>query len=62
LVRPKGKVSRNGDTYRWLVDDGLLTVTAPDGRQKTTQLGGSTPESLARILTYELECVGKPKK
>jgi hypothetical protein len=62
LVRPKGKVSRNGDTYRWLVDDGLLTVTAPDGRQKTTQLGGSTPESLARILAYELECGGKPTK
>jgi hypothetical protein len=32
LVRPKGKVSRNGDTYRWLVDDGLLTVTAQHAR------------------------------
>jgi hypothetical protein len=56
----KGKVSRNGDTYRWLLDDRLLTAIAPDGRRKATQLGGSTPESLARILAYELECE-KPK-
>ena len=58
---PKGKVSRDRDTYRWVVDDGLITVTSPDGRRKTTQLGGSTPESLARILAYELEC-DKPKE
>jgi hypothetical protein len=51
----KGKVSRNGATYPWVVDDGLITVTSPDGRRKTTQLGGSTPEALARILAYELE-------
>jgi hypothetical protein len=50
----KGKVSRNGATYPWVVDDGLITVTSPDGQRKTTQLGGSPPESLARILAYEL--------
>jgi hypothetical protein len=56
----KGKLLRNGVRYRWSLDDGLLTVTAPDGRRKTTQLGGSTPESLGSLLAYELEC-GKPK-
>jgi hypothetical protein len=56
----KGKLSRNGVRYRWSLDDGLLTVTAPDGRRKTTQLGGSTPECLGNLLAYELEC-GKPK-
>jgi hypothetical protein len=56
----KGNFSRNGARYHWVIDDGLLTVVAPDGRRKTTQLGGSTPESLGRILAYELECE-KPK-
>ena len=38
----------------WAVIDGLLTVRTPNG-SKTTQLGGSSPESLARILMWELE-------
>jgi hypothetical protein len=60
LARRRGKVTRNDVTYRWLLDDGLLTATAPDGRKKTTQLGGSPPDTLARLLAYELECE-KPK-
>ena len=32
-----------------------VTVTAPDGRQQTAQLGGSLPESLARMMLIELE-------
>jgi uncharacterized protein Veg len=33
----------------------MITVTAPDGRQETTHLGGSLPESLARMMLIELE-------
>jgi hypothetical protein len=33
----------------------MITVTAPEGRQETTQLGGSSPESLARMMLIELE-------
>ena len=33
----------------------MITVRAPDGRQETTQLGGSLPESLARMMLIELE-------
>ena len=39
--------------YRRLLD--MITVRAPDGRQETTQLGGSLPESLARMMLIELE-------
>jgi hypothetical protein len=37
-------------TGTWSLFGGNLTVTAWDGRQKTTQLGGSSPESLARMM------------
>jgi hypothetical protein len=44
------------------VANGIVTVTAPDGRQKSTQLvqkstqlGGSPAESLARRMIRELE-------
>jgi hypothetical protein len=41
-------------TYR--IHDGMITVTAPWGHRKTTQLGGSAgaPEGLARIMLREL--------
>ena len=41
-------------TYR--VHDGMITVTAPWGAKKTTQLGGSrdVPGSLARIMLRQL--------
>jgi len=39
----------------WAIIDGTLTVRTKDGH-KCTQLGGSTPQSLARILMYELGC------
>jgi hypothetical protein len=51
----QGEITYNGITYIWSVFGGILTVTAPDGRQKKTQLGGSTPESLARIMAGNLE-------
>lgn len=51
----QGEIERNGIKYIWSVFGGIITVTAPDGRQKKTQLGGSTPESLAGMMAYELE-------
>jgi hypothetical protein len=37
-------------------DGGMITVTAPWGSKKTTQLGGSagSPETLARIMLREM--------
>jgi hypothetical protein len=51
---------RGGNPKRWhsgtiRIEDGLLTVTAPDGRTKSAQLGGSSPELVARLLLLELE-------
>ena len=40
-------------TGHYMVEKGMLTVSTLTGR-KTTQLGGSTPASLARILLREL--------
>jgi hypothetical protein len=37
------------------IEDGLLTVTAPDGRTKSAQLGGNSPEGIARLLLLQLE-------
>ena len=34
----------------WSVFGGRITVIAPDGRQQTTHLGDSTPETLARSM------------
>ena len=48
------EISILGFTYTWTVFGGVLTVTAPDGRQKITQLGSSSPETLARMLAREL--------
>jgi hypothetical protein len=38
------------------IHDGMITVTAPWGHTKTTQLGGSAaaPEALAKIMLREL--------
>ena len=48
-------------TYTWsLVEPEMVRVTAPDGRQKSTQIGGSPPEWLARVMARELE-EEKPK-
>ena len=32
----------------------LVTVTVPDGRKKSAQIGGNTPETVARLLALEL--------
>jgi hypothetical protein len=39
----------------WSVFGGRITVTAPDGRQQTTHVGNSTPETLARLMLIEIE-------
>jgi hypothetical protein len=48
--------SLNGARYTWsLVSPDMGTVTASDGRQKTTQVGGAPPEVLARLMAGELQ-------
>jgi uncharacterized protein Veg len=39
----------------WSVFGGRITVTARNGRQQTTQLGSSTPETLARLMLIQIE-------
>lgn len=35
--------------------NGAVTVTSPDGLQKSTQIGGSPPRAIARLMLIELE-------
>jgi hypothetical protein len=42
----------------WSIKSGMVTVKTPNG-EKTAQIGGATPESLARILLVELAREGK---
>jgi hypothetical protein len=39
----------------FLIDGQMITVRSDDGRAKRTQLSGSTPETLARLLLLEME-------
>jgi hypothetical protein len=49
--------SRQGKTLRgrMSVHDGAVRVTTPDGRWNATQVGGSPPQALARIMLIEME-------
>ena len=38
-----------------LVRDGSVSVTTPDGRWKATQVGGSPPRAIARLMLIEME-------
>ena len=38
----------------YTVIGGMLTVTGPDGRQRRTQLGSMSPETVAKILLRDL--------
>ena len=51
---------RGGKPKKWhsgsmRIADGLLTVTARDGRTKSAQLGASSPDLVARLLLLELD-------
>ena len=35
--------------------NGVVTVTSSDGREKSTQIGGSPPRAIARLMLIELE-------
>ena len=50
------EVEVDGKLYRgrYQVDRGIIAVSMMDGRRKATQVGGSPPEVLARILLCEL--------
>ena len=60
-VSMQREISFYSDRYRkhvsgiWSVFGGRITVTAPDGRQQTTHVGSSTPETLARLMLIEIE-------
>ena len=41
---------------RFRVDRGVLTVTSPDGRQKTAKLGNDTADTLARRMLHDMSC------
>jgi len=49
-----GTVEYRGELYVWRLVDGLVTVFAPDNYHQCTQLGGSSPHSIAWILAKEL--------
>jgi hypothetical protein len=44
--------------YSWRVADGLVFVRTANGR-KSTQIGGSSPDHIARILARELDALAK---
>jgi hypothetical protein len=50
----QNKIEFRGVTYLYSVFGRLITVTAPDGRQKITQLGDSPASALAPLMACEL--------
>jgi hypothetical protein len=40
---------------RMSVHDGALRVTTPEGRWNATQVGGSPPQALAKLMLIEME-------
>lgn len=51
---------RGGNPKKWhsgkmRIEDGLVTVTAPDGRTKSAQLGGNSPRTILLSLDLERE-------
>ena len=52
------RIERNGGvTLRghMRANNGVVTVTSSDGREKSTQIGGSPPRAIARLMLLELE-------
>jgi hypothetical protein len=47
--------SRQGKTLRGRMSDGAVRVTTPDGRWNATQVGGSPPQALAKLMLIEME-------
>jgi hypothetical protein len=60
MGRRRGEISRNGIIYRWSVFGDVITVTAPDGRQKKMHIGRDARWRPAKTLVRELE-EEKPK-
>ena len=51
----QGEIPVYGAIYKWLVADGILTVTAPDGRKRHLPATNNTPIVTARILARRLD-------
>jgi len=60
MGRRRGEVSRNDIIYSWSVFGEVITVTAPDGRQKRMHVGRDVRRNVAKILARELEEDYKP--
>jgi hypothetical protein len=54
-IQFQGGTPKKWHTGKMRIESGLITATAPDGRTKSAQLGGNSPEILARLLLLELE-------
>jgi hypothetical protein len=52
IVEREGGVTLRG---HMCARNGVVTVTSPEGRQKSTQIGGSPPRAIARLMLIELE-------
>jgi hypothetical protein len=48
------KVEVDGIMFTYAVEQELVTVSHPEYGKKTTQVGGSPPESIARMMAREL--------
>ena len=48
------KVEVDGIMFTYVVEQELVTVSHPEYGKKTTQVGGSPPESIARMMAREL--------
>jgi hypothetical protein len=46
-------------SYAYTPEDQIVEVRSRSGERKATQLGGSTPETLARLMLIELANEGK---
>jgi hypothetical protein len=55
MGRRRGEISRDGIIYTWSVFGDVITVTAPDGRQKKTHVGRDARGSVAKTLARDLE-------
>ena len=57
MVKHKGRTLMG--SYAYTEVDQIVEVRSISGGRKATQLGGSTPETLARLMLIELADEGK---
>jgi len=50
-----GELTRGAEIYTWSISNGKINVCSPDGATTTRRLGGSDPESVARLIAARME-------